>query len=210
MILSLQMEKLYEGQPIAIIAAKCEPPARAAAACVKVSYEELKPIVSLDEAIAAKQFKVNNSIKSFPVENVESALKSSDAVVEGMIQTTRQEHFYEERNNCLVVPVGEDDEYKVYIPSPAILVTQHQIAAALGVSFSRVHVHTKKSFLVANLCAEKNNCIECLREPACNRCTSPSYSHVDGSPRPRKHQLLRVGCSRKPEDPVQKCVHDGS
>ena len=42
-----------------------------------------------------------------------------------------------------------------------------------------------QSFLDANHCAEKNSCTECLRDPACNWCTSPSYSHVDGSPLPR-------------------------
>ena len=137
-------EVFYEGQPIAAIAATSEPLARAAAECVKVTYEEFKPIVSLDEAIAAKKFMEHDSIKSFTVGNVESALENSKDVVEGMIQTTRQEHFYEEKNNCLVVPIGEDDEYRVYYPTPAVLVAQHQIAATLGISFNRVHVHSKR------------------------------------------------------------------
>jgi len=137
-------EVVYEGQPIGGIAAKTEKLARKAAACVKVTYEELKPIVSLDEAIAAKKFMESDSIKSFTVGNVETALENSNHVVEGMIQTTRQEHFYEERNNCLVIPIGEDNEYKVHIPTPAVLVAQHSIAGTLGISFSRVHVHSKR------------------------------------------------------------------
>jgi len=137
-------EVVYEGQPIAAIAATSEKLARKAAACVKVTYEELKPIVSLDEAIAAKNFIQTDSIKSFTIGNAESALENSNDVVEGMIQTTRQEHFYEERNNCLVIPIGEDDEYKVYIGTPAVILIQHAIAATLGISFSRVHIHSKR------------------------------------------------------------------
>ena len=76
--------------------------------------------------------------------DVEEALASSEAVVEGSITTTRQEHFYEETNNVLVVPVGEDDEYKLYACTPNIIITQHTVAMTLSLPFNKIHVTTKR------------------------------------------------------------------
>ena len=59
---------------------------------------------------------------------MEEALSKSDAVVKGSIETTRQEHFYEETAIALVVPIGEDNEYKVYASTPNILMTQHNVS----------------------------------------------------------------------------------
>ena len=91
---------------------------------------------------------------------MEAALAKSDAVVKGSIETTRQEHFYEETAIALVVPIGEDNEYKVFASTPNILMTQHnvsifsnfkanlrqsfQVAMFLGVPFSRVLVTSKR------------------------------------------------------------------
>ena len=70
----------------------------------------------------------NSTITSFDVGDVEAALATSDAVVKGSIETTRQEHFYEETMVALVVPIGEDDEYKIYHPTPNILYSQHMVS----------------------------------------------------------------------------------
>ena len=65
---------------------------------------------------------------SFDIGDVEAAFTKSQAVVKGSIETTRQEHFYEETNIALVVPVGEDNEYKVYASTPNILMTQQFVS----------------------------------------------------------------------------------
>ena len=138
---------VYEGMPIGGIVAENEQIARKAASLVEITYEDLKPIVSLDQAIAAKkfmQFDEKLFCKSLTVGNVETAFKESEHIVVGEIQTSRQEHFYEETMNFLIVPVGEDKEYKVYAPVGSILFTQHELAAVLEVPFNRVHVHTKR------------------------------------------------------------------
>ena len=76
--------------------------------------------------------------------DVDEALASSEAVVEGSITTTRQEHMYEETNNVLVVPVGEDDEYKLFACTPNILITQHTVAMTLGLPFNKIMITTKR------------------------------------------------------------------
>ena len=70
----------------------------------------------------------NTTVTSFDIGDVEAAFAKSEAVVKGSIETTRQEHFYEETNIALVVPVGEDNEYKVYASTPNILMTQQFVS----------------------------------------------------------------------------------
>ena len=70
----------------------------------------------------------NTTIASIDVGDVEAAFAKSDAVVKGSIQTSRQEHFYEETAIALVVPIGEDNEYKVYASTPNIFMTQHNVS----------------------------------------------------------------------------------
>ena len=70
----------------------------------------------------------NIKIASIDVGDVEAALAKSDAVVKGSIETTRREHFYEETAIVLVVPIGEDNEYKVYASTPNIFLTHHNVS----------------------------------------------------------------------------------
>ena len=70
----------------------------------------------------------NTTVTSFDIGDVEAAFANSEAVVKGSIETTRQEHFYEETNTILVVPIEEDNEYKVYAATPNILMTQHNVS----------------------------------------------------------------------------------
>ena len=74
----------------------------------------------------------NTTVVSIDVGDVEAALAKSEAVVKGSIETTRQEHFYEETAIALVVPIGEDNEYKVYASTPNILMTQQFVSFDLN------------------------------------------------------------------------------
>ena len=77
--------------------------------------------------------------------DAEAALAASESVVEGSIDTTRQEHFYEETNVVLVVPPSNaDDEFKIYASTPNVILTQHTIATVLGLPFSRIHITVKR------------------------------------------------------------------
>ena len=62
---------------------------------------------------------------------MDGALAKSEKVVKGRIDTPRQEHFYEETSLAIVVPVGEDDEYKIYYPTPAILFAQQMVSGPI-------------------------------------------------------------------------------
>ena len=43
-----------------------------------------------------------------------------------------------------MVPVGEDDEYKLFACTPNIIVTQHTVAMTLGLPFNKIVVTTKR------------------------------------------------------------------
>jgi len=141
------VEKLveHEGQVVGGIVAINEQVARKAAALVKVDYEELTPIVTLEDAVANNTIMTGEGqVKCFEKGEAEANLSSSQHVITGSIKTTRQEHFYEETISTLVVPTGEDNEIEVYLPTPAILMVQHSISTVLGLPFHKVIVHTRR------------------------------------------------------------------
>jgi len=137
----------YEGHPVGAILADTDKAAREAARLVEMDFEEETAIVSLEEAMSQNSFipfKEEDTTKSFIKGNVDDAFAESETILEGSVKTSRQEHFYEETLNCVVVPVGEDDEYKVYIPTANVLRAQQTIARLLDIPFSRILVHTKR------------------------------------------------------------------
>eukprot|EP00088_Acartia_fossae_P000839 TRINITY_DN10324_c0_g1_i1.p1 TRINITY_DN10324_c0_g1~~TRINITY_DN10324_c0_g1_i1.p1 ORF type:complete len:1254 (+),score=453.48 TRINITY_DN10324_c0_g1_i1:28-3789(+) len=135
----------HEGQLIGGILADNEHIGRKAAALVKVDYEVLKPVVTLEDAVeASNTITGEGQVKLFEKGEIEAALSGSQHVISGSMKTPRQEHFYEEVMCCLVVPSGEDGEIDVYIPSPAILLAQPAFAAALGLPFHKVLVHCRR------------------------------------------------------------------
>ena len=87
----------------------------------------------------------NTTVTSFDVGDVDAALANSEAVVKGSIETTRQEHFYEETMVALVVPIGEDNEYRIYHPTPNILFSQHMVS--LNSKTIRMKLCIKEDFI---------------------------------------------------------------
>ena len=136
----------FDGDMIGAILAVDEATARQAAEIVEVEIEELVPIVSLKQAIKEGTFwnLTEENMTSIEKGNVNDALEKSDRVVNGYIQTPRQEHFYEETNNILVVPKGERNEIDVYAATSNQFVTQHTIASVLELPFHKVNIFTRR------------------------------------------------------------------
>ena len=175
-------EVLFEGHPIGAILANTEKLARHAASLVEVKYKTLKPVVSIDDAISAKSFfdvsifhkllfhisfvQITTQMgPGFPTQwdkgDAEAALAASESVIEGSIDTTRQEHFYEETNVVLVVPPSNaDDEFKIYASTPNVILTQHTVATVLGLPFSRIHITVKR---VSHPSKALNKCVKQFR-----------------------------------------------
>ncbi len=106
-------DKVYTvGQIIGVIVADTKRNAQAAAHKVKIDYEDLPHILTIDEAIAAQSF-----FQPRPVihrgDSDEAGWAQYDHVLEGETRMGGQEHFYLETNACLVIPGKEDSEIEV-------------------------------------------------------------------------------------------------
>ena len=94
--------------------------AQAAARAVKVEYEELPHILTIDEAIAVKSYFPHGKFlkKGLAIEEkMADAFAQCDRIFEGMCRLGGQEHFYLETNACLVVP-SPAHAYGMARPSP--------------------------------------------------------------------------------------------
>ncbi|KAK3681541.1 hypothetical protein LTR37_020849 [Vermiconidia calcicola] len=135
-------EVFTTGQPIGMILATDAKKAEAGMRAVRVKYEELPAIFTIEEAIAADSYfdhfhYINNG-------DVEKALKESDHVFTGVSRMGGQEHFYLETNACVVVPKPEDGEIEVFSSTQNPSETQAYVAAVTGVAANKVVTRVKR------------------------------------------------------------------
>ena len=105
-------EVFTAGQPIGMILADSAKHAEAGARAVKVQYEDLPTMFTIEEAIAHQSYfdhyrYINNG-------DAEGAFKTADHVFSGIVRLGGQEHFYLETQACVVIPKPEDGEMEVW------------------------------------------------------------------------------------------------
>ncbi|KAL0241038.1 hypothetical protein GEMRC1_006274 [Eukaryota sp. GEM-RC1] len=128
-------EFVYEGQPVALVLSESYDTARSASKLVKVSYEELPSILTIEQAIEQDKFLVPQ--KSLIQGDITALESQSDAIVSGEVRLKDQEHFYFETQNVTIIP-GE--EYTVFASTQNPTEAQHVVAHTLGVPFNQVNV----------------------------------------------------------------------
>ncbi|XP_064607972.1 xanthine dehydrogenase/oxidase-like isoform X2 [Liolophura sinensis] len=130
------------GQIICGIVATDRDTAVSAAQCVKVTYEDLTPVIlTIQEAIEAKSFlglpwRVTRG-------NLEAGFAQSDEVLEGELSTKGQKHIYLETLGALSVP-RERDQIEVYTGTQLCHTLQIAVAEVLGVPAHNVVVKVKR------------------------------------------------------------------
>mmetsp|Transcript_4472 Transcript_4472/g.11222 ORF Transcript_4472/g.11222 Transcript_4472/m.11222 type:complete len:1333 (-) Transcript_4472:294-4292(-) len=130
------------GLPIGVVVAETQLLARKAASLVKVTYEELPHIISIEDAIKNDSF-IGDECK-IESGDVDAAMTAPGVkVVEGENMIGGQEHFYLETNATLVVP-GEKNEFTVYTSSQNPSKTSNFVASALGIEKNRVVCKMKR------------------------------------------------------------------
>ncbi|CAG8771433.1 14429_t:CDS:10, partial [Gigaspora margarita] len=108
---------------------------------VKIEYEELPHILTIDEAIEQNSY--------FPMTpqlargDVEKGFEEADYIFEGEARSGAQEHFYMETNASLVIP-KEDDEFEVHSGCQNPAAPQERIADVLGISANKVISRVKR------------------------------------------------------------------
>jgi len=131
----------FAGQAIVLIAAESMDIAREAAGLVKIEYEELQPVLTLEEAMQ------NGSSMGTPRiikrGNVTKGLEESAHRLKGTLKTGAQEHWYLETQSCLCIP-GEEKEMNVFSSTQHPSETQAIVAEVLGISRNEVTVETRR------------------------------------------------------------------
>ncbi len=131
----------YYGQPIFAVAATSVELARKAVLKAKIFYKDLKPIVTINEALKKNNllFKPRIIKKGNPTKKI---LKSKYKI-SGNFTTGSQEHFYLEGQVALVVP-REDNNFLVYSSTQHPSETQQIIAKMLKQKSSSIEVLVRR------------------------------------------------------------------
>lgn len=130
------------GQPIGMILANTAKLAEAGVRAVRIKYEELPAIFTIEEAIEANSYfdhyhYINNG-------DLEKAFEESDHVFTGVARMGGQEHFYLETQACVVVPKPEDGEMEVFSSTQNPSETQAYVAQVTGVAANKIVSRVKR------------------------------------------------------------------
>jgi xanthine dehydrogenase/oxidase len=138
---------LCDGMVIGMVYAETALEAQAAAKAVKVEYEVLPPVLSIDDAIAAESFFAHgkNLKKGLAIKDkMEDAFAQCDRIFEGVSRLGGQEHFYLETNAALAIPSTEDGAMEVWSSTQNTMETQEFVSSVLGVPSNRVNARVKR------------------------------------------------------------------
>ncbi|CAG8702776.1 1810_t:CDS:10, partial [Gigaspora rosea] len=117
-------------QVIGLIVAKTKKIAQEAKDLVKIEYEELSHILTIEKAIEQNR-------------DVEKGFEEANYIFEGEARSGAQEHFYLETNASLVIP-KEDDEFEVHSGCQNPASPQERIADVLGIAANKVTSRVKR------------------------------------------------------------------
>ena len=134
-------EILFWGQPLFAVVATTREAARHAARKARISVEELPPLLTVEDALAAGETVLPDY--QFRKGSPETGLATASDLLEGSLRIGGQEHFYLEGQVSLAVP-GEDGDMFVHTSSQHPSETQHIIARVLGVPDAAVTVEVRR------------------------------------------------------------------
>jgi xanthine dehydrogenase/oxidase len=140
-------EVFSHGQPIGLVYAESVLKAQAAARAVKVEYEDLPVILTIDEAIAANSFFAYGKElkKGAAVDGKMSEVWAKcDRIFEGTSRVGGQEHFYLETNASLVIPSREDSTMEVWSSTQNTMEIQEFVSQVTGVPSNRINARVKR------------------------------------------------------------------
>lgn len=132
---------MYYYQPLAMVLAEDESIAEAAVKLIKLDYEELKPILDIDEAEALQEWyiperKINRG-------NVIEALNQSIHVLEGSSYSGGQEHFYMEGQRTRAIPT-DHELIHLLCATQSTMEVQEIAAHVLGIPAHRIAVEVPR------------------------------------------------------------------
>ena len=131
----------FHGQPLFAVAADTIDQARAAAALADIEYEELEPLVTVDQGLAADA-KVLEPV-TMTCGDAAAALAAAPKRRQGHVRIGGQDHFYLEGHVALAWP-QEDGDVLVHSSTQHPSEMQHLIAKVLGRPDNAVTVEIRR------------------------------------------------------------------
>jgi selenium-dependent xanthine dehydrogenase len=133
----------YRGDAIALVAAKDKETLEAAKKAVKIEYEELTPVLSIEEAKKENAPKIHEKgnllfHQTLSRGNVEKAIADSKHVITHIYKTPATEHAYLEPESATALPTK--DGIQLYTSSQSIYDEQREVSRLLGLKPSQVRV----------------------------------------------------------------------
>lgn len=139
----------YTGDALAMVAAETREQAEAALKTIKVEYEPLPGVYSIEEALEpgapqVQDYAPGNIVQNthWPVRkgDVEAGFAACDVVLEREYRTQYIEHAYIEPEACVVVPDPTNNGVTVYGSLQNPYMTRWAVATALGIKQGQVHI----------------------------------------------------------------------
>ncbi|KAL2286105.1 hypothetical protein FJTKL_07331 [Diaporthe vaccinii] len=136
------------GQVIGVVLADTQLGARTAARKVKIEYEDLPALITIDQAIQAGSFfqygkelrKGDSALK----QDLSGPFAACDRVFEGTTRLGGQEQFYLETNAALAIPKSEDGQMDVWSSTQNTMETQTFVSQILTVPNHKINVRVKR------------------------------------------------------------------
>ncbi|XP_021553383.1 xanthine dehydrogenase/oxidase [Neomonachus schauinslandi] len=116
--------------------------AQRAAQGVKITYEELPAIITIEDAIKNNSF--HGSELKIGKGDLMKGFSEADNIVSGEVHVGGQEHFYLETHCTIAVPKGEQGEMELFVSTQNTMKTQSFVANMLGVPANRILVRVKR------------------------------------------------------------------
>ncbi|KAF2017116.1 xanthine dehydrogenase [Aaosphaeria arxii CBS 175.79] len=135
-------EVVTAGQPIGIILADTAKRAEQAARAVKVEYEDLPAIFTIEEAIEKESYFPH--FRYIKNGDPDKAFAEADHVITGIARMGGQEHFYLETQACVAIPKLEDGEMEVFSSTQNPTETQAYVSKVTGVAANKIVSRVKR------------------------------------------------------------------
>ena len=135
----------YRGDAVALVAAKDKDTLEAAKKLVKIEYEELAPVLTVEDAMredAPKIHEKGNLLfhQTLSRGDVEKAISESKYVVRNTYTTPATEHAYLEPESATAVP--NEDGIELYTSSQSVYDEQREVSRLLGLEPEKVRVRS--------------------------------------------------------------------
>ncbi|KAG6360941.1 hypothetical protein INS49_012009 [Diaporthe citri] len=136
------------GQVIGVVLADTQLGARAAARRVKIEYEDLPALITIDHAVQAGSFfaygKELRKGESALKQDLSGPFAACERIFEGTTRLGGQEQFYLETNAALAIPKSEDGQMDVWSSTQNTMETQTFVSQILTVPNHKINVRVKR------------------------------------------------------------------